>query len=162
MATDVLQSSDRSQTRLGTIMASKIMRLATQAGLMGPTGASSMMGPISNTTQSPSSCAVNQDERTSISSTTSLTSTRLARKSSGENPDVNHQGNSTHEVEMVLTAEPLITPIPRFPSGTPKTRMMTATNTIQYHRSTLLKTSSQHLQLTTCKRMNMRTRPWRR
>ncbi|KAH9448377.1 hypothetical protein Pst134EA_027689 [Puccinia striiformis f. sp. tritici] len=97
MATDVLQSSDRSQTRLGTIMASKIMRLATQAGLMGPTGASSMMGPISNTTQSPSSCAVNQDERTSISSTTSLTSTRLARKSSGENPDVNHQGNSTHE-----------------------------------------------------------------
>ncbi|KAI9627994.1 hypothetical protein H4Q26_018246 [Puccinia striiformis f. sp. tritici PST-130] len=98
MATDVLQSSDRSQTRLGTIMASKIMRLATQAGLMGPTGASSLMGPISNTTQSPSSCAVNQDERTSISSTTSLTSTRLARKSSGENPDVNHQGNSTHEV----------------------------------------------------------------
>ncbi|POW10172.1 hypothetical protein PSHT_08843, partial [Puccinia striiformis] len=110
MATDVLQSSDRSQTRLGTIMASKIMRLATQAGLMGPTGASSMMGPISNTTQSPSSCAAREEIE-------------------WREPDVNHQGNSTHEVEMVLTAEPLITPIPRFPSGTPKTRMMTATNT---------------------------------
>ncbi|EFP80415.2 uncharacterized protein PGTG_06371 [Puccinia graminis f. sp. tritici CRL 75-36-700-3] len=97
MATDVLQSSDRSQTRLGTIMASKIMKLATQAGLMGSPSSSNLVGPTSNTSHSPGGGMVSHDERPSISSTSSLSSTRHATISSAEHPDVNPHPKSKQD-----------------------------------------------------------------
>ncbi|WAR62905.1 hypothetical protein PtB15_15B493 [Puccinia triticina] len=91
MATDVLQSSDRSQTRLGTTMASKIMKLATQAGLMGPPSTTNLVGSTSTTSYSPNGGMLTLDERPSISSTSSLSSTRPAPISSAEHPEGNHQ-----------------------------------------------------------------------
>lgn len=113
MATDVLQSSDRSQTRLGTIMASKIMKLATQAGLMGSPGTSNLMGTTSNSSHSPGGGMVTQDERPSISSTSSISSTRQARILSGENLEAHHcresnQGGLRNGSEHKATSAPTL------------------------------------------------------
>lgn len=93
MATDVLQTSDRSQTRLGTIMAGKIIKLATQAGLMGPHNVSNRNpGTGSNS----SSAVVSREGRPSISSTSSISSsTKPARL-----PSADHTERASHSSRL--------------------------------------------------------------
>jgi len=136
MATDVLQSSDRSQTRLGTIMASKIMKLATQAGLMGSPSASNLMGPVSNMSYSPGGGMITQDERPSISSTSSVSSTRQVRIPSGETPDINLRRQCQTGLPSVSDNKVPGLSIPEPPMGHPEDNRNSDNSQIASHEST--------------------------
>ncbi|KNZ48316.1 hypothetical protein VP01_575g4 [Puccinia sorghi] len=136
MATDVLQSSDRSQTRLGTIMASKITKLATQAGLMGPPSASNLMGPVSNMSYSPGGGMVTQDERPSISSTSSVTSTRQVRISSGENADTSLRRQCQTGLHSISDHKVPGLSIPEHPMRHPEDNRNSDNSPIALHAST--------------------------
>ncbi|MBW0486786.1 hypothetical protein O181_026501 [Austropuccinia psidii MF-1] len=112
MATDVLQASDRSQTRLGTTMATKIMKLANQAGLIRPqvgSGPATTNGLIASAGKitTPSTLTVTQP-RSSVSSASSCSSTKLNKTS---NSIILKRDPQTSKDEMENSMPASMTPV---------------------------------------------------